>query len=103
GRVIQVRVEVVAVLKRPSPSRNVRALGLPVSADRDLLVHHPFGRALELRMVRRESRLEERVGGEGGIPHGREARLGVERGSRLDAPIFDLLDLVRYARMSARQ
>ena len=53
GRVVEVRVEVVVVLKRPAPRGHVRALGLPVARHRDLLVDHPLGRPAGARDDRR--------------------------------------------------
>ena len=51
GRVVEVWLEVIVILKRPAARRHVRALGLPVARHSDLLVDHPFGRQLELRVI----------------------------------------------------
>ena len=70
GRVVEVGVEVVVVLKRPAAGGHVRALDLPVARHRDLLVDHPLGRPLELRMIGGQSGVDQRIHGDRGVPDG---------------------------------
>jgi len=67
--VVEVRIEVVAVLERPAARLHVRPLHLPVAGDEDLPIDHPLRGAPHGRMVRREIALDQRVDREGGVPH----------------------------------
>ena len=69
-RVVEVRVEVVAVLERPAPGLHVRPLHLPVTRHEDLTLDHPLGGATQRRMIRLQVALDQRVDREGGVPDG---------------------------------
>ena len=99
GRVVEVGIEVIVVLKRPATRGHVRALGLPVARHRDLLVDHPFGRPLELRVIGGQPRVDERIHGDRGVPDGRDAGLVVQRRGGLDPERLDFLDLAADQRV----
>src|SRR3989475_4138214 len=69
GGVVEVRVEVVAVLKRPTARLHVRPFHLPVAGHQHLTADPPLGGALQLAMIRRQAALDQRVDRDGGVPH----------------------------------
>ena len=93
GRVVEVGIEVIVVLKRPAARGHVRALDLPVARHRDLLVDHPLGRQLELWVIGGQPRVDERIHGDRGVPDGRDAGLVMQQRGGLDPERLDFLDL----------
>ena len=100
--VVEVRVEVVAVLERPAARLHVRPLHLPVARHQHLAIDHPVTGALQLSMVGRQPALDQRVDREGGVPDRRRAGLIVELVAVLDHERLDLLELSHHERMIVR-
>jgi hypothetical protein len=99
GGVVEVRIEVVAVLEGPAARLHVRPLYAPVAGGEDLLAEHPLGGAHQRGVVGREVALDQRVGGQRGVPHRRGAGLVVELVAALDRERLDLLELSEHQRM----
>ena len=78
GCVIDVGVIVVPVLERPSPGAKMAAVGLPVSLDvEDLPAQQPFIGSRHDRIVGGKARFHHRMGGQAGVPYGRQTRLAI--------------------------
>ena len=68
--VVDVRVEIVLILERPTTRSELGDADRPVALDRDFLSEQIRTGRGELRMVGRNSARTQREHGEPGVPHG---------------------------------